>query len=300
MNYYVSKDGNEVKGPYPLAELRNIVAENELSAVQICGEGQNVWEPLLTVLTAGEEHLASAGPTAAVQATFNAPKKQHGPITLFLSVLSAVILGGGILMLCFVYFERQKANEPNPISIIAKSSLIPHSSLTSPTPYIEAPDYKNFLRVSRRLLTAIQTSVSFGDFHERAVEVISSAEEAVQVAPSDEKRKAVAIFAIAVADADDIWHFKLAHNQTALVYSKSATSRAGEQYPCSNRWDNHLLELIDTYKLDAGNSATERASSHPEERPPLYVFIDSAIQKIFTALSTTFRILEAPEGQDHT
>ncbi len=288
MSYYYHFGEGEVVGPCPLQEITALAAIGTIpQETQVCREGEDSWRPLADLIPVNAENLTPAKPADLPL------RRNQSPAVLFLAIFGAVVLGGGVLMFGYFRFISQK---PAPVAAAPKLSPTPQASLPTPTPYVEAPDYKNFLRVARRLITATSTGINFPDFHGRAVEVISAAEEAVRVAPSDDKRKAVAVFAIAVADVDDIWRYKIAHQQMALDYDRSRTSRSGEHFPCSDRWDNHLSEMIVTYHLDTG-SWNERASSHLDELPHI-VFIDSAIQKIFGMLSRTFSTLESTESED--
>ena len=155
----------------------------------------------------------------------------------------------------------------------------------------ESPDYQNFLRVARRLMTAIESGVSFQDFHERAVEVLASAKEASRSAPTAAKQKAIATFAIAIIDANDLWSCEGDSDLSGqyLRYDKDKNGSLRRHYgdvfhPCG-RWDHELPKLDTAYKLDAYSNDGSFA----------LVRIDSALKNIFKVCADTFAILESPQ-----
>ena len=137
-------------------------------------------------------------------------------------------------------------------------------------------------------MTAIQSSISFDDFHERAVDVLASAKEALRVVPSSEKKELIVKFALAIADADDLWHYKMAtdHYNWLIQYQKEGDSYSAEQI-CSDRWDTKFAELATTYHLDVQHGAPMGGDSW-------YIMIDSSIPKIFEVCAETFTELDRP------
>jgi hypothetical protein len=157
------------------------------------------------------------------------------------------------------------------------------------TPAAESPDYQNFLRVARRLMTAIESGTSFQDFHERAVDVLASAKEASRSASTPTKQKAIATFATAIIDANDIWGCKSAESDYLRYYDEGHGVMWTGSANCG-RWDVELPKLVAAYKLD----------THEPGYPAAYsggtlVKIDLALKKIFKFCGQTFEILEAPE-----
>ena len=154
----------------------------------------------------------------------------------------------------------------------------------------ESPDYQNFLRVARRLMTAIESGVSFQDFHERAVEVLASAKEASRAAPTAAKQKAIATFAIAIIDANDLWSCESSTDKSGqyLYYEKDKGSgvlkRTDLVRPCG-RWDSELPKLVADYKLDA----------YSKDGSSAVVIKMFTLKDIFKVCADTFPILESPQ-----
>lgn len=174
----------------------------------------------------------------------------------------------------------------------AQPSAPPAATPVAESPVAESPDYQNFLRVSRRLMTAIESGTSFHDFHERAVDVLASAKEASRSAPTPAKQKAIATFAIAIIDANDIWSCGGDGDLSGqyLYYTKDKVSGAltrrheANFRPCG-RWDSELPKLVAAYKLDA----------YSKDGSSAVVIIDFALKNIFKVCADTFAILESSQ-----
>jgi hypothetical protein len=166
------------------------------------------------------------------------------------------------------------------------------------TPVSESPDYQNFLRSARRLMAAIESGVSFQDFHERVADILASAKEASRSAPTPAKQKAIVTFATAVIDAHDIWGYKVANNASHLRYPKGKSTLLVRDvneiamHPCG-RWDLELPALIAAYKLDTYEDGYTTA--YFDRGSSATVAIDLALKKIFKVCANTFEILEAPQ-----
>jgi hypothetical protein len=187
--------------------------------------------------------------------------------------------------------EIQRLREENERLKAAKATPTPQT----PTPAVESPDYQNFLRVARRLMTAIEAGISFQDFHQRVTDVLASAKEASRSAPTPAKQKAIATFATAITDAHDIWRFKVNNDKNTLKYSidggvpNRLADFAGS--PCSDRWDFKASELIKAYKLDVYEPGY--LESYNVRGANATVAIDFSLKKIFKFCGETFAILES-------
>lgn len=121
------------------------------------------------------------------------------------------------------------------------------------TPVAESPDYRNFLHAARRLMTTIESGPSFQDFHGRLPDVLASAKEASRSAPTPAKQRAIATFATAMIDANDIWSCSSDY-PGSLRYGKDKTGFVsrwyGDIYQSCGRWDFELPTLVAAYKLD--------------------------------------------------
>jgi len=303
MNYYYSTDGSEVAGPYPLEELKILVDTRKISnTTQVCREGQDTWQPLADLLsetTPAVPLTPAKAPAQSYPASKTPiPAKESKPLALFSSVFAAVVLGGLALMFSYQYFFRAKSlqqftplTSTNPTPAPTNSTPAPSPIAPTPTPFADSPDYQNFLRVSRRLVTAIQSSISFDDFHERAVDVLASAKEAMRVVPSPEKKEMIVKFALAIADADDLWHYKMTTKPDynwLIIYRREGDSYSADQL-CSDRWDNKFSELASTYNLDI-----QHGDPLGVNRDYWYIMIDSSIPKIFQVCAETFTELDQP------
>lgn len=170
------------------------------------------------------------------------------------------------------------------------------------TPAAESPDYQNFLRVARRLMTAIESGTSFQDFHQRAVDVLASAKEASRSAPTPAKQKAIATFAMAITDAHDIWSCGGGDYEGSLRYYKDKNGllmrNYGDVFRSCGRWDLELPTLVAAYKLDTNEihvGTTSYFAAYADGSSSVTVRIDFALKKIFKVCGETFEILEAPQ-----
>ncbi|MEI7820483.1 MAG: hypothetical protein WCK55_06155 [Verrucomicrobiota bacterium] len=173
------------------------------------------------------------------------------------------------------------------------------AKLAKPAEPVESPDYKNFLHVSRRLMTAIESGTSLQDFHERGIEVLAAAKEAYRVTQSPERRRDIELFANAISDVEAIWRNKLTERNSYLNYTENFRKRnfrasGGE---CGERWDTRASELIALYKLDKTQGDLENlefSAARLDKDGAGLININGAIQKIFRFCSETFRALESP------
>ena len=167
------------------------------------------------------------------------------------------------------------------------------------TPAAESPDYQNFLRVARRLMTTIESGPSFQDFHGRVADVLASAKEALRSVPTPIKQKAIATFATAITDANDIWSCSGGDADESLRYGRDKSgfvSRYYEDvYHSCGRWDFELSTLVAAYKLDTPEPGYLPAYSAHSSWPVATVRIDLALKKIFKVCIDTFEILEASQ-----
>jgi hypothetical protein len=140
-------------------------------------------------------------------------------------------------------------------------------------------------------VTAIQSGISFDDFHERAVDVLASAKEAIRVVPSPEKKEKLVRFALAIVDADDLWHYKVTTKPDynwLIIYRKEGDSYSPDQL-CSDRWDNKFAELASTYNLNV-----QHGDPLGTNGDYWYIMIDPSISKIFQVCADTFTELDQP------
>ena len=170
------------------------------------------------------------------------------------------------------------------------------------TPATESPDYQNFLRVARRLMTTIESGSSFQDFHGRVADVLASAKEASRSAPTPAKQKAIATFATAIIDANDIWSCSGGDADGSLRYGKDKNGVVeryyGDFYHSCGRWDFELPKLVATYNLDTYELGYPSAySANKSSWPAVTIRIDLALKKIFKVCADTFEILEASQSR---
>jgi len=164
------------------------------------------------------------------------------------------------------------------------------------TPATESPDYQNFLRVARRLLTSMESRSSFQDFHGRVADVLASAKEASRSAPTPAKQKAIATFATAIIDANDIWSCSGGDADGSLRYGRDKNDVVeryyGDFYHSCGRWDFELPKLVAVYKLDTYEPGYLPAySANKSSWPAVTIRIDLALKKIFKVCAHTFEIL---------
>jgi hypothetical protein len=294
--YYYSTDGGEVAGPYPLEELKILLANRKIpNTTQVCPEGQDTWRLLADLLSHTTPNVPLTRVTSPTQfypaSKMHVSAKQSKPLILFCSVFAAVVLAGLVLMFSYEYLFRGKPVQQSTRQ--TSTEPIPTTTPIAPTlmPVVESADYQNFLRVSRRLVTAIQSGISFDDFHERAVDVLASAKEALRVVQSPVKREIIEKFALAITDADDLWHYKMTANQDVnwlILYRREGDSYSAEQL-CSDRWDSKFSELITAYHLDV-----QRGDPLGVNGDYWYILIDPSIAKIFVVCTDTFTELDQP------
>jgi len=146
-------------------------------------------------------------------------------------------------------------------------------------------------------MATIEAGPSFRDFHGRLPEVLASAKEALRSAPTPAKKTAIAMFATAMIDANDIWGCS-SDSPGSLRYGKDKSGFVSRWYgdlyqPCG-RWDFELPTLVAAYKLDTYEPGYPQAySANNSSWPAATVRIDLALKKIFKVCADTFEILEA-------
>jgi hypothetical protein len=240
------------------------------------------------------QQRVQSGPTKPSKREPNTRGDSLKRLTLLLFAVSLLI----IVITAAYYFVYRKSPQSDS-GTAAEVQLLQQEidrlkaaqSPTAPKPEtsIENPDYQNFLRLSRRLVVAIQSGIQYEDFHQRAVDVLASATEAARLAPSPTERNAITSFALAVTDANDLWHYEAITKKEVnwlLVYDKDGDSYSAEQL-CSDRWDNKVSELVEAYSLDFKYGDPVGVG-----KDYWTILIDPSIPKILTVCVDRFQTLD--------
>ena len=323
MRYYYSIDGGEASGPHSVGELRQMSIDGTLPPnTLVCAEGEQAWHPLSELLFSVDPQpslrsspatiLANPPGTSSLAEAGKSATRLPLAITLPASILIVAAVGfflwqRGASKLDASAEVQQLRQEIERLKAQAAAAPAAVSTKGTPEPAPEPADYQNFMRLVRRLLAALESSMSFKDYHDRSVDVIASAEEAVQVVRSPEKQKQIAMFALAVKDADDLWRYEATCQQRTLFYQEDGhhfqngdrTTVSDSFTPPSNRWDSQLPELVQTYQLDK-NEQYEREAYRigknymmHKDNPCPVVEINPTLKKIFQFCQETFHTLEA-------
>jgi len=104
---------------------------------------------------------------------------------------------------------RQKAASGS--SAISTQAVVTHVASVLPT-----PDFADFLRVSRRMVSAMGTGVSYGDFGQRLVDIEASAEEVLPKITDPAQKAKIADFVIALHDAYSLWRYKISSDSDRM------------------------------------------------------------------------------------
>jgi hypothetical protein len=169
--------------------------------------------------------------------------------------------------------ERLKTAQP--------AAEVPATARTQPT-----KEYDDFVRAARRLITAIDAGINYPAFHDRVGDITASALEAAGTTRDPAKRKLIEQFSAAVTDANDLWRCKIQNNKEIIRLKKIGDTYIHEQpsIECSDRWDKHLQELIELYKLDSSDSGYAVMIGS--------LNIERTLRAIFSYCAKTFRQLD--------
>jgi hypothetical protein len=112
-------------------------------------------------------------------------------------------------------------------------------------------ELREFLSVSRRLLTAIKTSLTYVDFSQRLIDVKASAEEVLpKVSP--EQRTNISNFVLALNDARSLWEYSHLTDEATMRLTRYKDNRYGPKTYASllgKRWNEDFQERVETYRL---------------------------------------------------
>ena len=112
-------------------------------------------------------------------------------------------------------------------------------------------EIREFLSVSRRLLVAIKTSLTYVDFIQRLIDVKASAEEALpKVNP--EQRTNISNFVLALNDARSLWEYSHLTDEAKMRLTRDKDNHYGPKTYASllgKRWNEDFQERVETYRL---------------------------------------------------
>jgi hypothetical protein len=125
----------------------------------------------------------------------------------------------------------------------------------------------------------------------------ASAKEASHSAPTPAKQKALATFATAIIDANDIWGCSSDYPGSLRYYKEDYGVWTG--YITCGCWDSELPALVAAYKLDTdeyvGTTWYFKACDASVKSSGGFLRIDFALKKIFKVCADAFQILEASQ-----
>lgn len=281
---------NENAGPYTLGQLKSMWATGKVTAkTRYWKEGSTEWKRLLEIASELEGTVQPSESPKIAKAEIPQRKKLiHNKVPI-ICYLALVVL---ISTLAGIYYLRHGSHAGGTIS--PSSALLPETprpalATATPLPKPASPEYANFVREARRLLTAIGTGINYQDFHNRATEVISSGIEAAKHTDDETKRNAVIAFYTAVADVNDLWSFGIRKNPSARDLGRTQLSGESKDI-VSNRWNQETKELVNLYRLSVDLNIDDVYTPYSSYNDT--VRIDNAIQYIFIFCRSTFQTLD--------
>lgn len=154
------------------------------------------------------------------------------------------------------------------------------------------PEFEEFLRVSRRMVSAMGTGVSYLDFGQRLVEVNASAEEALSKSINDTQKVKIADFVLALRDAHNLWRYKVSKDGVSIRIESTEGHAHPVSYPIElgDRWNLNFSDLTEKYGLRDTRNFVPAIVDYENSKGEMY--FDRAIERIFEYASKTFRELE--------
>ena len=137
MNIYVTRDGT-THGPYTEIQAREYLKQGIFSDDDLaCHEGASEWQPLSTLIRSPANFGKAKQP--AVERSQANP---YSPLVVFLAGFFGVTLAGGVLMLGWQFFLRDKIKKTEMVSFSAKptpAEIVSTAPKSPPTETVSAP-----------------------------------------------------------------------------------------------------------------------------------------------------------------
>jgi hypothetical protein len=191
--------------------------------------------------------------------------------------------------------ERQKVVA----ATVATQAVASAVSSASPAEFVE------FLRISRRMVSAIGTGVSYRDFAERLVEVNASSEEALLKVNDLAQSRKIDDFVLALNDARTLWECKISLERDSRIGVATILLRKdGRLYhlvdtprELGERWKSNFPDLVETYRLQDGNKDSPITPDNSDftSRYGPTMFLSRALPRVFEFAVQSFRELEKIE-----
>ncbi len=180
--------------------------------------------------------------------------------------------------------ERQKAVAPT-ISTQAVATAARDTS---------SPELTEFLRVSRRMVSAIGTGVNYRDFGQRLVEVNATAEETLRKLNHSAQRTNIVDFVLALRDAYTLWGYKLSLDSDRMRLKTISGLYVPMDFSAElgDRWNLNFPDLVKKYALDDKHDPPSPIINYGTQRDDSVLIFDWALERIFAYATKTFRELE--------
>lgn len=138
------------------------------------------------------------------------------------------------------------------------------------------------------MTNSIESGITFGEFHQRLVEIVSLAQESLLELQDKHTKELVLDFVTSLQDAHGIWSCKMQFKDPYLKYFKfsASTYRYSGYLQLDSRWKNDLSILIERYDLELEPATPGR----------FWLYLDQTIKKVLSHSATAFSKL-AVENQ---
>ena len=181
--------------------------------------------------------------------------------------------------------EHQKVGGSS--SVVSTQGIIVQAVSTS------TAEFSEFLRVSRRIVSAIGTGLTYPDFGQRLVEVNASAEEALPKLVDPTQKAKVTDFVLALRDAHSLWRYKTSSDSGRIRLEKVSGVYAyaiGFPKELGDRWNSNFSDLVKKYNLHYENDRLASPIVDFGNRPEL--IIDRGLERVFDYATKTFGEIE--------
>ena len=209
------------------------------------------------------------------------------------------------LVLCWVLSCSRNVQDSEEVTALRqevkslKAELEHRKAETNTRAIPSTPEQAEFLRTSRRIVSAMGTGVSCQDFGQRLIEVNASAEEVLSVLADNALKAKISDFVLALHDAHSLWKYQISSGRDTLKIQMDS-GRYG--YPIGfpavlgDRWNTRFPQLVEKYGL---HKDKQYESSIIDYGGKPEMFFDPALQCIFAYAVKTFREVEqtSPRGE---
>lgn len=265
MNFYYTDHNGNSTGPVTRAQLQELLDTDAIPpAAQVCYEGSEEWQPITKYIHRTPSSSTSP-PSPSSVVSLQPATPSNSPLRLFVAVVLAIIVGGGVLMTGWQLFMRDRSVQPTarqpipqpekpaPAPAAEKSSVPAPEKSPVPAPEkVEAPILTQSERIAKEYLDSFrQTGVP-------TTAAVTAALQKAKASPSVTTWQLAAKIANSYANAVSVLkeHYSTLYNQNRngdYIHKAAEYEKVENQYLAIR--NNAYIELAKLY-LQQGDKAT--------------------------------------------